>query len=81
MTVFTNGTRVRLTKPVDNFPDCLIAAGETGTFLCVDSEGAYWIELDVHHPELDAWNNELQIWDWSGQDGPDYHPSASLGAI
>jgi hypothetical protein len=59
------GTRVRLTQDVDNYPTCLIHAGETGTLTSIDGEGAYWVRLDQHHPELSEWDNEVQTWGWS----------------
>jgi hypothetical protein len=77
------GTKVRLTQSVDNYPTCLIKAGETGTLVRIDSENAYWVKLDAHHPELDEWNNELQIWDWSDYDDNDEssHPEAYLEEV
>jgi hypothetical protein len=64
-----SGTRVRLRKDVENYPTIFAEAGLTGTLVCIDMEGAYWVKLDKHFPELDQWNNELQIWDW-GDDEP-----------
>ncbi len=46
----------------------------------IDGEGAYWIRLDQHHPELDEWDNELQIWDWSVEEA-EFHPTASLAEV
>lgn len=55
------GARVRLTEPVDNFPTCLIPAGETGTVThCTD--GVTMVRLDKHHPELAEWQNQLEVW-------------------
>jgi hypothetical protein len=52
-TIMEIRTRVRLVKDVDNYPTCLIRAGETGTLMRITDEGTYWIKLDKHHPELD----------------------------
>lgn len=55
------GARVRLTDAVDNFPTCLIPAGETGTVThCTD--GFTMVRLDKHHPELAEWQNQLEVW-------------------
>jgi hypothetical protein len=54
---------VRLTQDVDNYPTCLIRAGETLTR--ITDEGTYWVKLDTYHPELAEWDNEMEIWDWS----------------
>jgi hypothetical protein len=74
------GTRVRLTQDVDNYPTCLIRTGETGTLMRIDSEGAYWVKFDRHHPELAEWDNELQIWDWSVE-AAKFQPEASLEEV
>lgn len=57
------GHRVRLVATVDNFPTCMIKAGETGTVREVDFDGSIWVTLDAAHPELDEWENAVQIWD------------------
>lgn len=57
---FTPGSHVRLTADVDNFPTCLIKAGETGTIADMDDD-CVWVRLDAHHPELSKWGNDLQI--------------------
>jgi hypothetical protein len=75
------GTKVKLIQIVDNYPTCLIEAGETGTLVRIDNEGSYWVKLDQHHAELSEWDNELQIWDWSSINDGDYHPETYLQAI
>jgi len=74
-------TRVQLVKAVDNFPTGFFDIGLTGTLREIDEEGSYWVTLDKHFPELDEWQNAIQIWDWSAQDGPDCHPETYLEAI
>jgi hypothetical protein len=74
------GTRVRLAQDVDNYPTCLVRAGETGTLMRITDEGTYWIKLDRHHPELAEWDDELEIWDWSVE-GAEFHPEASLEEV
>lgn len=75
------GTKVKLVKPVENYPTCLIEAGETGTLARID-EDSYWVTLDTDHPELDEWQNQVQIFDWSDYgEQPDEHPSTYLAEI
>lgn len=62
------GTRVETVKPVDNFPTIYLDVGAKGTLVRIDSEGAYWVQLDLYHPELKEWDNQVQIWDWSEED-------------
>jgi hypothetical protein len=78
------GARVRFVQCVDVYPDAFVEVGETGTFLGVDEEGAYWVKLDMAHNGLQEWDNAVQIWDWSEtREGyrPDWAPSASLEVI
>jgi hypothetical protein len=35
---------VRLIQDVDNYPTCLIRAGETGSLTRITDEGTYWIK-------------------------------------
>lgn len=75
------GTRVRVVKPIDNYPVVLVPVGDEGTLTRIDEEGCWWVKLDNHYPNLDEWDNEVAIWDWSEQDGPRGHPSTHLEAI
>jgi hypothetical protein len=79
------GTRVRLIKPVDNYPTILAEPGLTGTLAGIDTDGGYWVKLDRHFDELDEWQNQLRIWDWStdeaNADRDDLHPETFLEAI
>ncbi len=73
------GTRVKLTKDVENWPTVYAEAGLTGTLTDIDSEGCYWVLLDKHFPDLDEWDNQLAIWDWFSESGnPDDHPATYL---
>lgn len=79
------GTRCRLVRDVDQGQDGYYSAGLTGTLESIEYHGQdrdsyYWFRLDEHQPELDEWDNRLQIWDWSEQDGHG-HPSEYLEAI
>lgn len=69
------GRRVILVQDVDVFPTGYFHAGLTGTLQRIDEEGRFWVRLDKHFPVLDEWDNELEIDDWSWQDGVDHHPS------
>lgn len=62
---FNDGDKVRLIRDVDRFPDCLIKAGETGTYFRSNSGGGFYVDsvrLDLHHDELNEWENRL-LWD------------------
>lgn len=78
------GTRVKLIQEVDNYPTCLIKAGETGTLVGIDEtehESFYWVRLDQYHEELDEWDNQLQIYYdriWLPEK---YHPTKYLEEI
>ena len=75
------GTKVRLIQDVDNFPDCLIEAGETGTLVRIDDENSYWVKLDKHFSELNEWENELQIRDFSKKSDGDFHPETYIEVV
>lgn len=75
------GTKVRVTKHIDNYPTVLVHPNQTGTLTRKDEEGCWWVKLDNHFPELDEWDNEVAIWDFSEQDGQQSHPSSYLEAI
>jgi hypothetical protein len=75
------GSRVRLKRDVQNFPSGTFASGLTGTLVKIGANGDYWVKLDKHFPNLEAWDNELQLWDWSGEDTSDEHPSTYLEII
>jgi len=60
--VFAIGERVRLTKTVEVFPIGVFDPGLIGVIADITSNGI-WVKLDRHFPELEAWDNELQIWD------------------
>ena len=57
---FKAGMRVRLVEAVENFPTILAPAGEEGTVTDTDGEFVY-VRLDRHFPELDEWDNVLQV--------------------
>lgn len=75
------GSKVRLTRPVENYPIGIFDIGLTGTLMNIDREGSYWVKLDTHFPELDEWENELQLWDYSVQDGASESPLAYLEKV
>jgi hypothetical protein len=59
--LFPVGSRVVLIDEVDNYPTIYLKPGPTGTVTSVDIEST-WVRLDQHRPELDEWQNGLQIW-------------------
>ena len=75
------GSRVRLKREVENFPIGTFQVGLTGTLVKIGEGGDYWVKLDQHFPDLDAWDNQLQLWDWSDQDSLDEHPSNYLEVV
>jgi hypothetical protein len=75
------GTRVKFVQCVDVYPDAFVEVGETGTFVREDEDGAYWVTLDKHHEGLTEWSNQVQIWDNSDADHPEWKPRAHLEEI
>lgn len=63
---FPVGTRVKLTNIVDTFQVGIFHPGLTGEVAQAWSkphgEAVLMVRLDKHHPELDEWNNELELW-------------------
>jgi len=74
------GKRVRLIQAVDNYPDVFVPEGNTGILSQVHAD-CVWIKLDTHFPELNEWDNEVQIWDWSEQNDGMGHPRQYLELI
>lgn len=54
------GTRVTIIKDVENFPTIWVKPGEAGTFVN-EEDGQVFVRLDKHYPELEEWDNRLQI--------------------
>jgi hypothetical protein len=56
-------TRVRLTKDVELFAEGLmLRPGLAGTVVLAANRGlCAMVKLDDHFPELDNWDNELQV--------------------
>ena len=67
------GRRVRLTEPLDLYPETIVPGGNTGILARVEDD-CVWIKLDKHFPELAEWDNEAQIWDWSDTETGFYFP-------
>ena len=55
------GDRVRLNSDVDIFPLIIMREGEAGTIASVNDE-AIFVRMDKHYPELDEWDNALEVW-------------------
>ena len=70
---FTDGMRVFLREDVEHFPLGIWKAGEVGTLVSkgdpAERATSYWVKLDRHYDELDAWHNELEIMDLTNCDG------------
>jgi hypothetical protein len=54
------GSRVKLTRDIENYPVIYAEAGWTGTLVRIDDD-SLWVKLDEHQAALDEWDNELQI--------------------
>lgn len=63
------GDRVILTDVVDRRPDALAHAGEMGTIVEFDPPRIIRVRLDLHHPRLDDWGNELHWYDYHIEGG------------
>lgn len=55
------GDRVRLNRDVDIFPLIVMREDEVGTIASVNDE-AIFVRMDKHYPELDEWDNALEVW-------------------
>jgi len=81
------GTRVVLVKDVENYPVIYAKAGLTGKVASInnmDDFNARWmIKLDLYHPELKDWNNELEITNehLGDDDRIAYHPRNMVEAL
>ena len=55
------GERVELYREIDHYPLGIFPIGATGV---VDeaNDDAIWIKMDRRFPELDDWQNRLQVW-------------------
>jgi len=65
---FAEGTRVRLTNPVDRYPHFCAEAGATGTVTDVSTDSVS-VKMDVHLPGAEEWDNEI-VWSLSNGDDP-----------
>lgn len=74
------GSRIKLTQDVENYPTIYAKSGLTGTLTRIDHE-SYWVKLDQHFDELNEWDNELQIWDWSAENEGKFHPETFIETI
>ena len=68
-TTFRAGDVVRLTSEVDNFPTIIAPTGATGV-VTKTGEDDVWVRMDLHFPQLDEWDNELQLWRWERDELP-----------
>lgn len=73
----TVGRRVRIVIEIDIFNLGVYPVGLTGVVSSVDDDDAdgicRMVKLDGHRPELNEWDNELQVWA-NGGDTPDVTP-------
>ncbi len=60
MIVVVPGTRVRLTRDVERFPDFIARAGMTGTISYV-GQGNVWVRLDEPLKGAQEWDNAVQF--------------------
>lgn len=72
------GQRVRLVRDVEIFPLNIYRTGATGTVVAtsINSVVIAEVRLDEHYPELDEWDNELQVCDPTRDDAGDCTPDA-----
>lgn len=55
--------RVITTDVVENYPVINLEPGQLGIIASIgDGKDFVFVKLDNYHAELDAWNNEVQIW-------------------
>jgi hypothetical protein len=66
------GTRVAFPNGADAYPDFLFRDRLTGTVTESEDDGV-WVKIDQYKPELDEWDNQIQVWFWD--QGDDELPS------
>jgi hypothetical protein len=64
---FKIGARVVINRPIDIFPIGVFQPGLTGAVTHADPDARHdivaHVKLDLHFAGLEAWANELQVWD------------------
>lgn len=72
------GKRVRIKEEVENYPTIFVEAGAIGTVTHIDDE-MVWVKLDEYHAELDEWDNQLHVWNWTDRPVADLVEIISAG--
>jgi len=72
------GKRVRIKEEVENYPTIFVEAGAIGTVTYIDDE-MVWVKLDEYHAELDEWDNQLHVWNWTDRPVADLVEIISAG--
>jgi hypothetical protein len=62
------GTAVRLPLGADAYPDFVFTEALDGVVSGVEPD-CVWISIAVHKPELDEWDNQIQVWFWDQPEG------------
>jgi hypothetical protein len=55
------GDEVALSEDIENGRTIYCEKGETGTVTEISDEFVF-VKMDRHFPEIDEWDNQLQIW-------------------
>jgi hypothetical protein len=69
------GTRVAFPNGADAYPDFMFNDRLTGTVDEHDND-CTWVKIDQHKPELDEWENRIQVYYWEQDE--DELPSQSI---
>lgn len=68
LTALPIGAAVRLPMGADAYPDFHILEPMNGVVSAIEPD-CMWVRIDRHHAELDDWDNQVQVWFWTQDDG------------
>jgi hypothetical protein len=57
------GTRVVFPEGASAYPDFHFTDRLTGSVVRQEDDST-WVKIDQYKPELDEWENEIQVWRW-----------------
>ena len=73
---------------MENYSTCCVKAGAIGTLVRIGdgpNNNSYWLKMEDYVPELDEWNNELEIPDHSAENAGQFqgqcHPESFIETL
>ena len=61
------GTRVAFPNGASAYPDFSFGGRLEGA-ISINEPESVWVRLDDHKPDLDEWDNQIQVWLYGGKD-------------